>query len=545
MYRLKYLICCSALCMAGAVSEAAATAPEADAARQNAERALAIIDATWEKGAIDRYRNNPTPQDLAIADVIHTGEEAPSGPSDVWPYTAAIEAHNSLLEAFDAIAGLDPECRTFVENNRGRVETRLLQLIDNLDWYRGSCRLASYAVTEKEVRPFAVPRAAARNSADVSGILNVYDDQMWIARELIRAWRLTGRRDCLDLAVYLVDYCLEGWDCWRDAEGNEYGGITWGPGYNSKHACSNGPIIQPLAWLAEIYSDLELDDLLTDAEKAFKFYYRDSSDKVCVEKNMPRSKYYLDFAAKVYDWQRRNLLDNEKGIYRDMLGADNTVIVTGGYRRHVDTGNATGSYFSYNTGTMISGGAELYRLTGEESYLDDLDVSTKGSFSEFARSVRSKGTYEFRTDESALNGFNTWFNNVLIRSYADALPYCRNAYASEGLGYMRKNLDYAFENKEFNKGNLLPVNLLDGWKDEERTKPFHQFAFASEYGVMASVIAASAEEMAVEETGVTYANPDMGIYTVTGIYLGERDSVSDTLPSGLYITGGKKILVRR
>lgn len=62
---------------------------------------------------------------------------------------------------------------------------QLNQLIDNLEYYRGSLKLSSYATSNKEWTPYAVPRASQRGAADVTGILNVYDDLMWLSRELI------------------------------------------------------------------------------------------------------------------------------------------------------------------------------------------------------------------------------------------------------------------------------------------------------------------------------------------------------------------------
>lgn len=534
----------SAVMMILGVSVASATvAPDIiTRAKTNAERAMAIADAAWDKGAINRFGGNATDNDLAMADYIDCESADRGGTSDVWPLTAAIEAHNSILEAINSISAADENQINWANEQRTKYMSRLKSLIDNLEWYRGEYSLASYAVTTKKVSPYAVPRASARGTANVSGILNVYDDQMWIARELIRAYRLTDNRDYLNRAVYLTDYVLEGWDCWRDTDGDEYGGITWGPGYNSKHACSNAPIIQPLTWLSEIYAELETNDLLTESEKSFKSYSRDASNKVVVDKTTPRSDHYLEFAKKIYDWQKSKLLDKSKNVYYDMMGADGTIKVSGGYRNHVDTGGAVGAYYSYNTGTMISGAASLYEITEDESYIDDLTNAVRGSYIQFTRSVRSKNTYEFITDESAMNGFNTWFNCVLIRSYVDALPYCTNRYANEGLTYMQKNLDYAYDNPEYNKGNLLPIRLLDGWKNETRTKPFHQFAYASEYGVMAkSLINSNNDDSAVTEIDEETQRDDT-VYTLTGIKLGSYSEIKINLPSGLYIIGGKKIL---
>ena len=140
----------------------------------------------------------------------------------------------------------------------------------------------------------AVHRSSTRFTANVQGIENVYDDQMWLCRELIRAYRLTDKEEYLETAIHLADYIIDGWDCWRDADGKEYGGITWGPGYNSKHACSNAPAIQPLVWLSQI---------CRERDEEVEYRYRDASNAVVSEMRL-RSELYLDFAGKIYDWQK-------------------------------------------------------------------------------------------------------------------------------------------------------------------------------------------------------------------------------------------------
>lgn len=444
----------------------AANKTDKQTAVRNIKRAMAIVDATWEKTMCGTYDN------LYMADVYNTQTGEVSGPSDVWPYTAAIEAHCSLLEALELIKNTD---KKLYKEKSSLYKRQLELLIDNLEYYRGTYNLSSYATSNKQWSPYAVPRANRKGGADVSGILNVYDDQMWLSRELIRAYRLTSNKAYLNLATYLTDYVLEGWDCWRDADGKEYGGITWGPGYNSKHSCSNAPIIQPLVWLYDIYKD---SDCKTE------YYYRDADNNVRHETCL-RSGLYLEFARKVYGWQKEKLL-HESGVFWDMMGADNTIKVQHGYRQHVDNGGPVGSLISYNTGTMISGASELYRVTGEEAFRSDIDVAVRASVDKFARYVRARDAYLFSTDATAENGFNTWFNDVLMRSYIDAFLYAENNMSATGLKSFQTFLDYAFENH--NRGNMLPIHLLEGWGDEVKTKSFHQFAFASQYAMLAAYV---------------------------------------------------------
>jgi len=535
------------MCLASSFVVKAELTANQQLAKRNVERAMAIVDAAWSKGAIVKSNT-----DIAMCDVFDINTDDKSGPSDVWPYTAAIEAHCSLLEAMDALALVDDEAaKQFVAQHKEHYANQLNQLIDNLEWYRGTYNLASYATISKSVSPYAVPRASRRGGADVTGILNVYDDQMWIARELIRAYHLTGNRKYLDRAVYLTDYVLEGWDCWHDENGQEYGGITWGPGYNSKHACSNAPIIQPLVWLSDIYKYLEDNNLLTDDEKAYRFYDRDENNKVYVIKDnaSPRSERYLQFAAKVYDWQKAHLYNSDKKVFWDMAGADNTIKVKGGYRQHVDCGGPVGAFISYNTGTMISGASELYRTTGNADLLTDIGNYIEGSIKQFGvESGRNGGSYEFNTDAKATEGFTTWFNDVLIRSLVDALPYVseKGINPVKYLNFHQKNLDNAFEN--FNVGNLLPIHLRSGWGTEVKTKPFHQFSFASEYAVLAKRLLSDSndnDQSSVKEIETPPFDNGIDVYTISGIRLGAYSNVKNSLASGVYIGGNKKILIKR
>lgn len=505
---------------AAGTTQGAEVTGDLSVAVRDIERSMAVIDASWDKTI------RGTDSNLYMADTYNTQTGAVSGPSDIWPLTAAVEAHCSLLEALEMVKEAEP---SLYEDNVETYRHRLDLLIDNLEYYRGSYGLASYAHSANW-SPYAVPRASQRGEANVTGILNVYDDQMWLSRELIRAYRVTGNEDYLDLATYLADYVIDGWDCWRDDNGKEYGGITWGPGYNSKHACSNAPIIQPLVWLHDIYDG---------SEATMDYYYRDENNAVKHEVRL-RSELYLEFAGKVYDWQRENLL-NSSNLYLDMKGADNTIKVVRGYRQHVDCGGATGTVFSYNTGTMIAGGAELYRVTGDERYKSELSATSRASFSEFAGYVRSKGTYLFNTDQSATSGFNTWFNNVLMRSYVDAIPYVDNTSAASGLEAFQKTLDYAYEN--YNRDGLLPIRFLDGWGTDVVTKGFHQFTFAAQYAMLAvhnlKALETGGVDAVVTDSSRTVAD-DM-VYNLSGIAVGHLSDVKATLPAGLYIVGGRKV----
>ena len=432
---------------------------------QNLQRAIRIMDATMQRS----FRG--TDANLYMADICDIDNSDVSGPSDIWPYTAAIEAHCSILEALNALKNEAPD---LYAENYSRFVSRLDVLIDNLAYYCGTYTLTSYA-SVRQWSVYAVPRANQRNQANVTGDnlkFNVYDDQMWLARELIRAYRLTGKKSYLDIATHLTDYVLDGWDCWRDGSGNEYGGITWGPGYNSKHACSNSPIIQPLVWLHDIYAE---------GNEEMDYFYRNAANQVTSER-VSRSAHYLQFAEKIYEWQKRILLNPSTGVYHDMLGADNTLRYEGGYRAHVGTGGPAGAEITYNTGTMLAGAVELLRVTGNAAYGNDLQNLCQDSYRAFTttRTVNGVVYTQWPTDTDAEHGFNVWYNNVLMRAFVDATATATRESTTASLLSFQANLDYAYST--FLRNNMLPIDLLGGWNGSTKTKGFHQSSFAAEYG---------------------------------------------------------------
>ena len=440
---------------------------------QNVERAITILDATIERS----FRGDAN--NLYMADVCDVDNDEVSGPSDVWPYTAAIEAHCSVLEALDELKGLAPN---LYAANHDRLVKRLDLLIKNLDYYRGSYQLTSYA-SKRTWNVYAVPRGSAPNKGKIAGAdgkdlkQNVYDDQMWLSRELIRAYRLTGNKSYLDIATHLVDYVLDGWDSFRDENGEEFGGITWGPGYNSKHACSNSPVIQPLVWLHQIYAQPK--------EKAdYTYYYRDAKNKV-QKKQVKRSDIYLQFAEKIYKWQKSHLLDAESGVYHDMLGADGDLQYNAGYRSHVHSHKPSGRKHPYNAGTMLAGAVELQRATGNNAYAADVEALSSSCYKEFARprEVHGRKFRQWPTDADALHTFNPWFNDVLMRAYVDAEALAPRQSSTESLLSFQANLDYAYEH--YLRANFLPHDLLGGWGNSSKTKGFHQASYASEYAQLA------------------------------------------------------------
>lgn len=393
----------------------------------------------------------------------------------VWMYTSAIEAVNALLHGFTALK--DAGSESFYDNYFEVYSGILSTLVDNLEWYEGTYTLTSYTQT-KEWTVYGVNRASSPGKAAVEGRENVYDDQQWLIRELLESYKLTGEAKYLEKAEYLAEYVIDGWDTTLDGNGVEHGGIVWGPGYYTKHSCSNGPFISPLVWLYEIYRD-------SGDEVTYRYI---GEGRKRLTRSMKKSEYYLMYAKKVYDFQRTHLYRKSSGVYADMLGAkgyagDNIAYETVDgvrYRGHNEEESATGEAYSYNCGTMLSGAADLYRVTGEQAYLDDLKSLSSSAFLYFAKKSTSRpGCYEY-----AVDGFNNWFNGVLLRGWIDASDHYGNVALN--IGTFQTNLDYAWDN--YLKDSMLPPSLLYGWNSaasKNNVEAMFTFAFAAEYASLA------------------------------------------------------------
>ena len=366
--------------------------------------------------------------------------------ASVWMYTAVIEAVNAILKSMH---------QSGERMDILRYEQLLENLYANADYYLGTFELTSFT-QKKNWSVYAVDRVNELGKARVTGIYNVYDDQMWLIRELLDSYHLTKNQKYLEKAEYLTAYVLDGWDATRDELGMEHGGIPWGPGYVTKHACSNGPMVSPLVWLYEIYKN---------KKDYIEYRFIDPKDKKARKsKNMFKRAYYLDFAQKIYNWQKKYLLRKD-GVYADMMGgcdpncSINYETINGNtYRANTILKSAMGRAYSYNAGTMLSGATDLYRVTKEKAYLDDAKELAKSSFAYFARKdAQVENYYTFPTD-----GFNNWFNTVLLRGYTALLPFDKSI--SVYVDAYRNNLNYGYSH--FYMDGMLPTDLLKGWESD-------------------------------------------------------------------------------
>jgi predicted alpha-1,6-mannanase (GH76 family) len=209
-----------------------------------------------------------------------------------------------------------------------------------------------------------------------------YDDMEWNALAILRAYQATGDSRYRDAALEIWEYIKTGWN------DNAGGGITWVKGQEySKNACSNGPACILAARL-----------------------YREFGD----EENRT-------WAFKIYNWEKSTLFNAGNGMVYDNINSE--------------TGETNRNWiFTYNQGTFIGSAVELYKISGERSYLNDAVLAadyTTGSLVDNAV-LKGEGT-----------GDGGLFKGIFIRYFAELIQQDRLDAASKKryLQFLRHNAE--------------------------------------------------------------------------------------------------------
>ncbi len=378
---------------------------------EDIRRAEVIGDATIEaygRAFAGAYR---------LFETYNVDSKKGNGTASVWHYTSFFAMLSRLIDT--AEPGSEAEAA---------YKELYTRVYNSFKYYEGTATHTTY-VTTQPITMYGVHRAETKGAARVDGINAVYDDQEWIIRENIYAFQLTGDETYLDEALRLCKICIDGWDyTMNPSTKSEYGGIPWGPGYASKHTCSNAPIVMPLV---EIYEILH-------------------------EQGNANADFYLDWAIRIYKYTRATF-ENKNHLYGDNVGSFRELQGD----RYVTTGLAGGDpkEYTYNTGAMISGACALYRATGEKEYLDYARLSVIAAYNSFrsTNSVRvGRELVRFYPDDTE----TTWFNLVLLQGFMDYYEVDPNHDEKYVMSF-QSAMDYAYD--QYLKEGFLPRDYLNGW----------------------------------------------------------------------------------
>ena len=255
-----------------------------------------------------------------------------------------------------------------------------------------------------------------------------YDDNSIVGISLMEAYNITKEQRFLDRSSVIVTFLKSGVD-------NLLGGAMWwneneknvaNDANSNKPSCANG---YATLFLLEYYA------ACPQGEKAS----------------------VLTFAKTEYAWLKANLQDpGDKCYWNDMnsAGAVNT------------------TKWTYNTGVMIQNGVRLYRITGDQTYLNDAIASAQGAYDYF---VKSRNNIALTYPDN-----DPWFNTKLLRGYIDLQPLYSNAD-----NYIQ--VYYNFINNGYKKARTADGFFYEDWTGLNPKRYYwvlNQAAVVESYGAL-------------------------------------------------------------
>jgi predicted alpha-1,6-mannanase (GH76 family) len=222
-----------------------------------------------------------------------------------------------------------------------------------------------------------------------------YDDEEWMALACLRAFAATGDNAFKAVTDELWADIKSGWSS------DLGGGIWWRKDNPSKNTPSNMPAAILAARLYKIDGN--------------------SAD--------------LQWAQKIYDWERATLYDPNSGLVYDNIDKNGV--------------KNTDWKFTYNQGTFIGAGLELYEHTGSSAYLSDAlqaaDFTLNSGFLTSGGILKDEGG----GDGGLFKGiFVRYFTRLIVDAAFD--PSKKSDYVN----FLRVNGESLWS-KGTNKGNLL------------------------------------------------------------------------------------------
>ncbi|MGV8095062.1 MAG: glycoside hydrolase family 76 protein [Mangrovibacterium sp.] len=226
-----------------------------------------------------------------------------------------------------------------------------------------------------------------------------YDDNSIVGLSLVEAYEITGLERFKERAKRIVPFLLSGEDqvlggalWWNEDEKNITGNVN-----SNKPTCSNG---YATLFLLKYYS------ICDEAEKAD----------------------VLAFATRLYTWLTQNLRDpGDKCYWNDKN----------------NQGQINYTKWTYNTGVMVQNGLYLYKITGNQAYLNEAIASAQGAYDYFVKPRSGLAL--------AYPDHDPWFNTKLLRAYIDLKPYYSNAgsYIQTYLNFINNGYKKARTNEGF------------------------------------------------------------------------------------------------
>lgn len=381
----------------------------------------------------------PTEQETMALDMVNTifdlySEKGGSGDN---AYINLREYHNQphsgyLWSNFSGVGMQYYVCKLYPDDAK---QTEIFRrMINNFKYFRQSNPSSNAAEN-------SVKYHSARGQRVNSGSGDCFfDDNIWVARNYLRAYEILGDEWYLEEAIRVNNWVLSGWN-------NELGGIVWSEvgltdSANEQHLerglSANACGIMVNATLSQLVEDPE--------EKTF----------------------YLGWAEKFYNFCKK--MQNTPTSYDYWNGIH--TIIENGVRKDGDVNRV---HFSYNSGSMILANLALYDCTEDQAkkdaYMDDA----------LKTAAAAKKTF-YVLDSAAKKMYyqgDPWFAAILCEAYDELREYNEKA-ANRYLQTFSDNVTLAYANRD-KRTDLCPYQAPQKvtW-DKNESYVIHQVGFAQQ-----------------------------------------------------------------
>lgn len=265
-----------------------------------------------------------------------------------WDDAAMIWAHGSGYSAFVALREATVGHPT--------LETKYKNLEDRM--WKGTQQFF-YSYSNNAYRAYACWPG--------SGNDRYYDDNAWVGLDMIDMYNLTGDQKYLTQAKYVWDYLMMGTDSYAG------GGINWKqqPASTGKNTCSTAP----------------------GAVLGAKLYIA------------THEQGYLDKTIELYDWLVNIMQDPGDKLFYDNVKENGSGGLT------INKGK-----LPYNAGQPMQAAVLLYNITGDQKYLDNAKAIAASSHRTWSTPFTSYAMDEtfniFKVEQS-----NVWFTSIMFRGF--------------------------------------------------------------------------------------------------------------------------------
>lgn len=244
-----------------------------------------------------------------------------------------------------------------------------------------------------------------------------FDDNIWVARNLLLAHQVWGDPELVAEAVRIVRFVNGAWD-------DDLGGVVW-----------NEAGLTPEGTEQELERGLSANACGIIVNAAL-FAQTGEPD-------------YLRWARRYHAFCTL-MQDPHSGVYYNGI---RTTVDEGGRV----AGEVNRDLYSYNSGSMILADLALYDITGDHDYLADARRAARAAHEAFVRVDEASGLAWYQDF--------VWFTAVLAEGFLD-LARRGDEFARDALQVLADSLDFAVSRYRADSG-LVPHDYLAGWRQRD------------------------------------------------------------------------------